>query len=101
MPARLRTNPRRDLPGAPMKLARTTVSVGLAAGALVFGAAGLCAQVAAKNQIPAWSEEIWPFPIDQWVPAKPSAVQPIAAAARCMSICGRRSGSADARQVFP
>ena len=49
-----------------MKLARTTVSVGLAAGALVFGAAGLCAQVAAKNQIPAWSEEKWPFPIDQW-----------------------------------
>jgi len=40
-----------------MKLARTTVSVGLAAGALVFGAAGICAQVAAKNQIPAWSEE--------------------------------------------
>ena len=49
-----------------MKSAWTMVSVGLAAGALVFGAAGICAQVAAKNQIPAWSEEKWPFPIDQW-----------------------------------
>src|SRR5215469_12235214 len=64
MPARLRTNPRRDLPGAPMKSAWTMVFVGLAAGALV--PAGICAQVAAKNQIPAWSEEKWPFPIDQW-----------------------------------
>jgi hypothetical protein len=51
-----------------MKSMRTIVSVGLAAGCLVFGAAGISAQEPVKTQAqaPSWSKEKWPFPIDQW-----------------------------------
>lgn len=49
-----------------MSLAR--ICLGLAAGALVLGATGLSAQDLAKPETQAlsWSEEKWPFPINQW-----------------------------------
>ena len=55
-----------------MTLARTIVCLCLAAGALVLGSAGISAQDLAQDlakpdsQAPRWSEEQWPFPIDQW-----------------------------------
>ena len=51
-----------------MTLARTMVCLGLAAGALMLGAAGISAQDLARAVIeaPSWSEEKWPFLIDQW-----------------------------------
>jgi hypothetical protein len=51
-----------------MSLARRIVCLGLAAGALTLGAAGISAQDLAKTDTQAapWAEEKWPFPIDQW-----------------------------------
>jgi hypothetical protein len=49
-----------------MKLAWHIFSLGLAAGVLTFGAVAIRAEDAAKTQAPSWSEEKWPFPIDQW-----------------------------------
>src|SRR5215469_3402232 len=48
-----------------MILAR--IGLGLAA-ALMFGVAGISAKdlAEADNQTPPWSQEKWPFPIDQW-----------------------------------
>jgi len=49
-----------------MTLAR--IGLGLAAAALMLGALGILAKILAEadSQSPAWSEEKWPFPIDQW-----------------------------------
>ena len=51
-----------------MTFVRKIISVGFTVGSLVLGAAGISAQDLAKGdtQTPSWSEEIWPFPIDQW-----------------------------------
>jgi hypothetical protein len=50
-----------------MSFARTMICVGLAAGALAFcGAATFAQEASGEPQIPAWSQEKWPFPIDQW-----------------------------------
>jgi hypothetical protein len=51
-----------------MTLARTTVCLGLAAGALTLNATGVSAQNLAKVDTQAfpWATEKWPFPIDQW-----------------------------------
>ncbi len=51
-----------------MKLAPIIVFFGLAAGTLLFGGAGLFAQDVADSAAPtsSWSQEQWPFPIDQW-----------------------------------
>ena len=51
-----------------MTLARTIVCLGLAVGALALSAASISAQDLAKAgaQASSWSEEKWPFPIDQW-----------------------------------
>ena len=52
-----------------MTSARTVLCVGLAAGILLVGNAGLLAQGSdngeTQTQEP-WSQEQWPFPIDQW-----------------------------------
>jgi hypothetical protein len=49
-----------------MTLAR--IGLGLAAAALMLGAPGILAKnlAEADSQSPPWSEEKWPFPIDQW-----------------------------------
>lgn len=50
-----------------MSFARTMLWVGLAAGALAFCGAGTFAREAkSEPQTPSWSQEQWPFPIDQW-----------------------------------
>jgi hypothetical protein len=51
-----------------MKSARTIVCLGLAAACLVLGLTNLAAQgvIEANPKISSWSEEKWPFPIDQW-----------------------------------
>jgi len=51
-----------------MTLARTIVCLGLCAGTLTLSAASISAQDLAKADTRAfpWTEEKWPFPIDQW-----------------------------------
>ena len=51
-----------------MKSARTIACRVLAAACLVLGATGLAAQGAIQisPKTSSWSEEKWPFPIDQW-----------------------------------
>ena len=51
-----------------MTLARTIVGLGLTAGTLMLGAAGISAHDLAKADTQAfpWPEEKWPFPLDQW-----------------------------------
>jgi len=51
-----------------MTFMRKIISVGLTAGALGLGATGISAPdlVKADTQTASWSEEKWPFPIDQW-----------------------------------
>ena len=49
-----------------MTLVWNIVSLGLVAGALICSAAGAHAENAVKMAAAPWSEEKWPFPIDQW-----------------------------------
>jgi hypothetical protein len=50
-----------------MKFSRTTICFGLAAAWLVVGAASIFAQDIQMTQATSsWSEEKWPFLIDQW-----------------------------------
>lgn len=51
-----------------MKFARKVLCVGVAAVILLLGNAGLLAQARdnSETQTALWSQEQWPFPIDQW-----------------------------------
>jgi len=50
-----------------MSFARTKLCVGLAAAALALcGAATFAQEANSEPQTPSWSQEQWPFPIDQW-----------------------------------
>jgi hypothetical protein len=51
----------------PMKFARTIVCLGLAAGWLLLGTAAMSAQeIQISPATSSWSEQKWPFLIDQW-----------------------------------